>query len=66
MQGVWVAPDRRGERISEAGTAAVVQIARSEVAPQVSLYVNSYNTRALAAYRAVGFGQVGTYATVLF
>ena len=46
--------------------AAVVQIARGEVAPLVSLYVNSYNTRALAAYRAVGFRQVGTYATVLF
>ncbi|GEL99156.1 GNAT family N-acetyltransferase [Cellulomonas terrae] len=66
VQGVWVAPDRRGERLSEAGMAAVVQIARGEVAPLVSLYVNSYNTRALAAYRAVGFRQVGTYATVLF
>ncbi|KQR11085.1 DUF4081 domain-containing GNAT family N-acetyltransferase [Cellulomonas sp. Leaf334] len=66
VQGVWVAPDRRGERLSEAGMAAVVQIARGEVAPLVSLYVNSYNERALAAYRAVGFRQVGTYATVLF
>lgn len=66
VQGVWVAPDRRGERLSEAGMAAVVQIARGEVAPLVSLYVNSYNARALAAYRAVGFRQVGTYATVLF
>ncbi|WP_456826589.1 GNAT family N-acetyltransferase [Cellulomonas sp. P5_E12] len=66
VQGVWVAPDRRGERISEAGMAAVVQIARSEVASQVSLYVNNYNARALASYRAVGFRQVGTYATVLF
>ena len=66
VQGVWVAPDRRGERLSESGMAAVVQIARGEVAPLVSLYVNSYNTRALAAYRAVGFRQVGTYATVLF
>ena len=66
VQGVWVAPDRRGERLSEAGMAAVVQITRGEVAPLVSLYVNSYNTRALAAYRAVGFRQVGTYATVLF
>ena len=66
VQGVWVSPDRRGERLSEAGMAAVVQIARGEVAPLVSLYVNSYNTRALAAYRAVGFRQVGTYATVLF
>lgn len=66
VQGVWVSPDRRGERLSEAGMAAVVQIARGEVAPLVSLYVNSYNVRALAAYRAVGFRQVGTYATVLF
>ena len=66
VQGVWVSPDRRGERLSEAGMAAVVQIARGEVAPLVSLYVNNYNTRALAAYRAVGFRQVGTYATVLF
>ena len=66
VQGVWVAPDRRGERLSESGMAAVVQIARGEVAPLVSLYVNSYNTRAIAAYRAVGFRQVGTYATVLF
>ena len=66
VQGVWVSPDRRGERLSEAGMAAVVQIARGEVAPLVSLYVNSYNARALAAYRAVGFRQVGTYATVLF
>lgn len=66
VQGVWVTPDRRGERLSEAGMAAVVQIARGEVAPLVSLYVNSYNARALATYRAVGFRQVGTYATVLF
>jgi predicted GNAT family acetyltransferase len=36
------------------------------VAPTVSLYANHYNERALAAYRAVGFRRVGTYATVLF
>ncbi len=66
VQGVWVTPDRRGERLSERGMAAVVELTRAEVAPVVSLYVNSYNDRALAAYRAVGFRQVGTYATVLF
>jgi predicted GNAT family acetyltransferase len=66
VQGVWVDPDRRGERLSEAGMAAVVQTTLAEVAPVVSLYVNSYNHRALASYRAVGFRQVGTYATVLF
>ncbi|MGY4646051.1 GNAT family N-acetyltransferase [Cellulomonas sp. URHB0016] len=66
VQGVWVTPERRGERLSERGMAAVVEQTRAEVAPVVSLYVNSFNERALAAYRAVGFRQVGTYATVLF
>ncbi|CAM5793132.1 GNAT family N-acetyltransferase [Cellulomonas persica] len=66
VQGVWVAPHRRGLRLSEHGMAAVVDLARTQVAPVVSLYVNDYNARAIAAYRAVGFRQVGSYATVLF
>ena len=33
--------------------------------PVVSLYVNDFNTRALATYRRVGFERVGTFATVL-
>lgn len=66
VQGVWVDPARRGERLSESGMAAVVELTRRDVAPTVSLYANHYNERALAAYRAVGFRQVGTYATVLF
>lgn len=66
VQGVWVDPARRGERLSEGGMAAVVSLTRRAVAPTVSLYANHYNERALAAYRAVGFRQVGTYATVLF
>jgi predicted GNAT family acetyltransferase len=66
VQGVWVTPERRGERLSESGMAAVVDLARTPETPLVSLYVNAYNHRAVAAYRAVGFRQVGTYATVLF
>lgn len=66
VQGVWVDPERRGERLSEVGMAAVVARTRQDVAETVSLYANGYNERALAAYRAVGFRQVGTYATVLF
>lgn len=66
VQGVWVTPSRRGLRLSESGMAAVVDQTRSSVAPVVSLYVNGYNTRAIAAYQAVGFRRVGTYATVLF
>ncbi|PPK98500.1 hypothetical protein CLV92_101196 [Kineococcus xinjiangensis] len=66
VQGVWVAPHRRGEGLSVAGMAAVVALARDSGTPYVSLYVNDYNARAIAAYRRVGFRDVGTFATVLF
>ena len=66
VQGVWVPPDRRGEGLATAGMAAVVAATVGKVAPQVSLYVNDYNTAALRVYEKVGFRQVGTYATVLF
>jgi len=65
VQGVWVHPRHRGKGWSAAGMAAVVRHARTHQAPAVSLYVNSYNTPALATYRRVGFRQVGTFATVL-
>lgn len=66
IQGVWVAPAHRGRGIGAAGTAAVVEYARSAIAPVVSLYVNDYNAPARAAYRRVGFREVGLYASVLF
>ena len=66
IQGVWVAPSHRGRGIGTAGTAAVVEYARAAIAPVVSLYVNDYNTSARAAYRRVGFREVGRYASVLF
>lgn len=66
VQGVWVAPLYRGRGLAARGMAAVVRATRRDVAPVVSLYVNSYNARALATYRRVGFEQVGTFATVLF
>ena len=66
VQGVWVNPRYRGRALAAPGMAAVVEAVRHEVAPIVSLYVNSYNTRAVRAYQRVGFATVGTYATVLF
>ena len=66
VQGVWVEPAFRGRGWSESGMAAVVSATRASIAPVVSLYVNAYNERAVAAYRRVGFEQVGTFATVLF
>lgn len=65
VQGVWVTPARRGEGIAAPAMAAVVAGALERFGI-VSLYVNSFNERALATYRRVGFEQVGTFATVLF
>ncbi|MDQ1248749.1 MAG: uncharacterized protein QG597_3122 [Actinomycetota bacterium] len=65
VQGVWVRPDQRGRGVGSAAMAAVAHSARA-VAPQVSLYVNDYNTAAVAAYRRAGFRQVGTMASVHF
>jgi predicted GNAT family acetyltransferase len=66
IQGVWVAPAHRGRGIGTAGTAAVVEYARTAIAPVVSLYVNDFNAPARAAYRRVGFRDAGRYASVLF
>jgi uncharacterized protein len=65
IQGVWVAPERRGEGLSEPGMAAVVEISRQRTAPVVSLYVNDYNSVARRCYDAVGFKAAGEFATVL-
>jgi predicted GNAT family acetyltransferase len=66
VQGVWVHPSLRGRRLSVAGTAAAVELARRHIAPVVSLYVNDYNTAARRAYERVGFRQVGSFTSVLF
>lgn len=65
IQGVWVNPDYRGQGLSAGYMSAVVNEAL-KLAPVVSLYVNSFNTRALALYKTVGFTRTGEFATVLF
>ncbi|MDU0348065.1 GNAT family N-acetyltransferase [Actinomyces sp. MRS3W] len=68
LTGVWTRPDLRGRGIGSVALAAVVDaVRRDHVGPSgtVSLYVNSFNTAALALYRALGFTRAGTYATVL-
>lgn len=65
IQGVWVAPHRRGQGLAAAGTAAVVeQVQRRDRIP--SLYVNGFNEPARATYRRVGFTRCGSFATILF
>ena len=66
VQGVWVAPDRRGQGLAAQGMAAVVAAVRREIAPVTSLYVNVWNEPARRAYARVGFEQTGIFAPIMF
>ncbi len=66
IQGVWVHPAMRRKGLGTEGMADLVRHVRADHAPTVSLYVNDFNVAALAAYEAVGFERVGTFATVMF
>jgi predicted GNAT family acetyltransferase len=66
IQGVWVDPALRGQGLSVAGMAAVVDECLRSLAPAVSLYVNDYNAAARRAYERVGFATIGTFMSVLF
>ncbi len=66
IQGVYVAPDRRGEGIAAHGMAAVAEIVRREIAPRVSLYVNEFNTPARRAYERVGYIANAVFSTSMF
>jgi predicted GNAT family acetyltransferase len=66
VQGVWVAPELRGQGLSVPGMAAVVDTSLREIAPVVGLYVNDYNTAARATYERVGMTGCGTFMSVLF
>jgi predicted GNAT family acetyltransferase len=66
IQGVWVHPAWRGRGLGAAGTATVARRLVVDMGRTASLYVNAFNTAAIAAYRRVGFRQIGCYATVLF
>ena len=66
LQGVWVAPDLRGQGIAAPALVAVAEHVRRDHAPRVGLYANDHNVAALRTYRRIGFQQIGTFTTVLF
>jgi hypothetical protein len=65
IQGVWVAPEYRGRGLAAPAVASLVQYIHT-LRRIPSLYVNHHNTAARAAYKRIGFRQVGTFASVLF
>ncbi|NDB18753.1 MAG: GNAT family N-acetyltransferase, partial [Actinobacteria bacterium] len=65
LQGVWVAPDHRGQGHGVAGVAAVTTALLAGGYRAVTLYANEFNARALHVYEQVGFVKHDTFATVL-
>lgn len=65
IQGVWLAPELRGQGASVPAMAQVVNLVAPEH-PHQSLYVNDYNVRARRLYEACGFTTAGEFATVLY
>lgn len=66
IQGVYVAPERRGEGLAAAGIAAVVHQIQADIAPIASLYVNEWNEPARRAYASCGFRESARFATIMF
>jgi ribosomal protein S18 acetylase RimI-like enzyme len=54
IQGVYVPPDLRGRGVGTAAMAACCDLALDRH-PNLSLYVNDFNTHAVALYERIGF-----------
>ncbi len=65
VQGVWLHPSLRGRGLAAPAMAAVTNriVRGGQVA---SLYVNDFNTPALATYRRCGYIERGVFSTVLY
>ncbi|MCT1866206.1 GNAT family N-acetyltransferase [Dermabacter sp. p3-SID358] len=66
VHGVWIDPAYRGKGLAAPFMRETANLIRRDHAPRVTLYVNSFNTRARRAYERAGFVPVGELATVLF
>jgi uncharacterized protein len=65
LQGIWTPPELRGRGLATASLAAICD-RLLEVTPTLSLYVNDFNTDAIALYERVGFEHSGDFQTILF
>ncbi|MBC5799166.1 MAG: GNAT family N-acetyltransferase [Candidatus Eremiobacteraeota bacterium] len=64
LQGVWTPPRMRGRGYATRALGAICDHLLDNV-PNLSLYVNGYNTTAMALYERVGFERVGEFQTIM-
>ena len=66
LQGVWVAPERRGHGLGTRAMAALCGELLRSGSERVTLFVNDFNTRAIRVYERVGFTSAGTISSYLY
>ncbi|MEY2634792.1 MAG: hypothetical protein RIS75_732 [Actinomycetota bacterium] len=66
LQGVWLTPELRGKGLSQPLLSQAISLVQSRIAPEVCLYVNSFNEPALRCYRSLGFTQKSTFTTIFY
>lgn len=65
LQGIWTPPELRGRGLATDALGAICD-RLLDLSPSLSLYVNDFNTRAIALYERAGFTTVGEFQTILF
>lgn len=65
LQGIWTPPELRGRGLATAALAAICD-RLLELTPSLCLYVNDFNTNAIALYERTGFKTVSEFQTILF
>jgi len=65
LQGVWAPPPMRHSGFATRALGAICDHLLDEF-PTLCLYVNGYNTSAIALYERVGFVRAGEFQTLLF
>jgi len=66
LQGVWVAPERRGRGYGTQAMASLCAELLSGGAERVTLFVNDFNTAAIRVYERVGFSRRGVISSYLY
>ena len=65
LQGIWTPPELRGKGLATSALAGICD-RLLKASPTLSLYVNDFNTDAIALYERVGFEAVSEYKTMMF
>lgn len=66
LQGVWLHPELRGRGYSVALLQMAINQIQNDFCQKITLYVNDFNSAAIALYERLGFKHLGNFRTIFF